>query len=149
MKIILLENVRTLGKRGDIVEVSGGYARNVLFPKKEAIEATRENLNNWKLRMAHEEKVAADRLKEAKALAGEIAGWTVEVEIKTGEGGKAFGSVSTKEIAEAVEKQYHKKVDKKKMELPVPIKGLGTYQVIVRLHPEVTAEMKVHVSEKQ
>lgn len=148
MKVILLENIRTLGKRGDVIEVSAGYARNVLFAKKQAIEATKENLNNWKLRTAHEEKVAAEHLEEAKALAQEMKDWKVEVQIKTGEGGRAFGSVSTKEIAEAVEKQYGKAIDKKKMEPDVPIKGLGVYDVKVKLHPEVTASLRVHVSEK-
>ena len=148
MKIILLADVKALGKKGEIVEVSQGYARNALLPKKLGVEATSANLNSLKLLKKHEEKVAAENLEAAQEFKKEIETWKVKVKIKTGEGGKVFGSVSTKEVADAAEKQYGKKIDKKKMELDVPIKSLGNYDVKIKLHPEVVATMQVHVSEK-
>ena len=148
MKIILLADVKALGKKGEIVEVSQGYARNALLPKKLGVEATSANLNSLKLLKKHEEKVAAENLEAAQEFKKEIETWKVEVKIKTGEGGKVFGSVSTKEVADAAAKQYGKKIDKKKMELDVPIKSLGNYDVKIKLHPEVVATMQVHVSEK-
>ena len=148
MKIILLADVKALGKKGEIVEVSQGYARNALLPKKLGVEATSANLNSLKLLKKHEEKVAAENLEAAQEFKKEIETWKVEVKIKTGEGGKVFGSVSTTEVADAAEKQYGKKIDKKKMELDVPIKSLGNYDVKIKLHPEVVATMQVHVSEK-
>ena len=148
MKIILLADVKALGKKGEIVEVSQGYARNALLPKKLGVEATSANLNSLKLLKKHEEKVAAENLEAAQEFKMDIEYWKVEFKIKTGEGGKVFGSVSTKEVADAAEKQYGKKIDKKKMELDVPIKSLGNYDVKIKLHPEVVATMQVHVSEK-
>ena len=148
MKVILLADVKALGKKGEIVEVSQGYARNALLPKKLGVEATSANLNSLKLLKKHEEKVAAENLEAAQEFKKEIETWKVEVQIKTGEGGKVFGSVSTKEVADAAEKQYGKKIDKKKMELDVPIKSLGNYDVKIKLHPEVVATMQGHVSEK-
>ena len=148
MKVILLEDVKSIGKKGEIIEASDGYAKNFLFKKKLGIEATADNRNNLKLQKKHEEKVAAENLEAAQEFKKEIETWKVEVKIKTGEGGKVFGSVSTKEVADAAEKQYGKKIDKKKMELDVPIKSLGNYDVKIKLHPEVVATMQVHVSEK-
>ena len=101
MKVILLEDVKALGKKGQTVNVSDGYARNMLLPKKLGIEATAKNLNELKLQKAHEDKVAAEQLAEAQAFAKEIEDKQVTVAIKVGEGGKVFGSVSAKEIAEA------------------------------------------------
>ena len=148
MKVILLADVKPHGKKGDIVEVSDGYARNVLFKKKQGVEATPANLNNLKLQNEHADKVAAENLAEAQALSKKIADWLVETSLKTGEGGRTFGSISSKEIAEAVEKQYSTKLDKKKFILDEPIKSLGTHEVGVRLHPQVTATLRVHVAEE-
>ena len=148
MKVILLADVKPHGKKGDVVEVSDGYARNVLFRKKQGVEATPKNLNDLKLQNANREKVAAENLADAKALAKEMESWTVECAIKTGEGGRAFGSVSTKEIAEAAKAQYKRTIDKKKIIIDEPLKALGTYEVKVKLHPKVTAALSVHVSEK-
>ncbi len=148
MKVILLQDVKALGKKGDVVEVSPGYARNAILPKKLGVEATAANLNSLKLEKKHEEKVAAENLATAQELKKEIEEWKVEVKIKAGEDGKVFGSVSTKEIAEACEKQYGQKIDKKKMVLDVPIKALGGYDVKVKLHPQVSATMHVSVSAK-
>ena len=147
MKVILLSDVKSLGKKDEIVNVSDGYARNMLLPKKLAVEATGKALNDLKARKAYEAKVAAENLEEAKAQAAELDGKTVFVHIKVGSGGKTFGSVSTKEIAEAVESQLGKTVDRKKMGLGAPIKELGVTEVPVRLHPQVTATIKVEVKE--
>ena len=148
MKVILLQDVKSQGKKGDIIEVSEGYARNMLIKKKLGVEATPEALNNLKLQNKHEEKVAAENLADAKAFAEEIKDWLVETKIKTGEGGRTFGSVSSKEIAAAVNKQYGKTIDKKKIQLEEPIRSLGTHEVKVKLHPQVTATLRVHVGEE-
>ena len=147
MKVILLEDVKALGKKGQTVNVSDGYARNMLLPKKLGIEATAKNLNELKLQKAHEDKVAAEQLAEAQAFAKEIEDKQVTVAIKVGEGGKVFGSVSAKEIAEAAKEQLGYDIDKKKMQLPNPIKVLGTTEVPIRLHTKVTAKLKVIVKE--
>ncbi len=147
MKVILLEDVKSLGKRGQIVNVSDGYARNMLIPKKLGAEATPKNLNDLKLQKAHEEKVAQENLEAARAFGERISASQVRVAIKTGEGGKAFGSVSAKEIAEAAKEQLGFELDKKKLVLEGPIKELGVFQVAVKLHPQVTAQLKVQVEE--
>jgi large subunit ribosomal protein L9 len=148
MKVILLQDVKSQGKKGDIIEVSEGYARNMLIKKKLGVEATPEALNNLKLQNKHEEKVAAENLADAKAFAEEIKDWLVETKIKTGEGGRTFGSVSSKEIAAAVTKQYGKSIDKKKIQLDEAIRSLGTHEVKVKLHPQVIATLRVHVGEE-
>ncbi len=145
MKVILLADVKPHGKKGDVVEVSDGYARNVLFKKKQGVEATPANLNNLKLQNEHADKVAAENLAEAKQLSSTISDWLVETTLKVGEGDRTFGSVSAKEIAEAVEKQYGQKLDKKKFVVDEPIRTLGTHEVAVKLHPQVTATLRVHV----
>lgn len=147
MKVILLADVKSLGKKGDMVNVSDGYARNMLFPKKLGVEANAKNLNDLKLQNAHADKVAQEQLDAAKALAEDIAKKSITVSIKVGEGGKTFGSVSTKEIAEAAKEQLGLELDKKKIQLPSPIKALGVTAVPIKLHPKVTAELKVHVKE--
>lgn len=147
MKCILLADVKSLGKKGDIVEVSTGYARNMLLPKKLGVEATPANLNNLKLQNQHAKKVAAENLAAAQAFAKEMEEWLVETTIKTGEGGRTFGSVSSKEIASSIKKQYNKDVDKKKIQLQEPIRTLGVHEVKIKLHPEVTATVRVHVGE--
>lgn len=147
MKVILLEDVKSLGKKGEIVNVSDGYARNMLLPKKLGLEATNKNLNDLKLKKAHEDKVAQENLEAARAFAEELKGKEVVVTMKVGEGGRTFGSVSTKEIAEAAKKQLGYDIDKKKMQLAAPIRELGTTMVPVKLHPKVTGELKVIVRE--
>ncbi|MBR0382344.1 MAG: 50S ribosomal protein L9 [Eubacterium sp.] len=145
MKVILLEDVKSLGKKGDLVEVNNGYARNYILPKKLGVEASKKNINDLKLAKAHEEKVAAAQLEEAKELAGKLAEKAVTISIKVGEGGKAFGAVSSKEIAAAVKDQLNLAVDKKKIVVKEPIKTVGEHEVKVKLHPEVTAQLKVNV----
>ena len=147
MKVILLEDVKSLGKKGQMVDVSDGYARNFIISKKKGIEATAKNMNDLKLQKAHEDKMAAQRLEEAKLFAAEIAKAEVVLELKVGEGGKLFGAVSPKEIAQAAKEQLNMDLDKKKLVLPNPIKTVGTTSVAVKLHPQVTAELKVIVKE--
>ena len=147
MKVILLEDVKSLGKKGQLVDVSDGYARNFILSKKKGIEATAKNMNDLKLQKVHEDKLAAQRLEEAKLFAAEIAKAEVVLELKVGEGGKLFGAVSSKEIAQAAKEQLNMELDKKKLVLPNPIKTVGTTSVSVKLHPQVTAELKVVVKE--
>lgn len=148
MKVILLEDVKSLGKKGEVVKVSDGYARNLLFPKKLGIEATAKNMNDLKLKNQHAEKIAQENLEAAKALAEEIGTKEVTVAIKTGEGGKTFGSVSSKEIAAAAKEQIGMELDKKKLQLPEGgLKSLGVYEVGIKLHPQVTGTLKVKVAE--
>lgn len=147
MKVILLEDVKSLGKKGQMVDVSDGYARNFIISKKKGVEATAKNMNDLKLQKAHEDKMAAQRLEEAKLFAAEIVKAEVVLELKVGEGGKLFGAVSSKEIAQAAKEQLNMDLDKKKLVLPNPIKTVGTTSVAVKLHPQVTAELKVIVKE--
>ena len=147
MKVILLADVKTLGKKGEIVEVSDGYARNMILPKKLGVEATSKNLNDLKLQNQHAKKVAEENLEAAQKFAEELKDKKIEVKMKAGEGGRTFGSISTKEISEAAKKQLNLELDKKKMVLKDPIKALGTYEVAIKLHPQVTGTFTVHVSE--
>lgn len=147
MEIVLLEDVKALGKKGQIVKVNDGYARNFILPKKLGVEATAKNLNDLKLQKANEEKVAAEQLAEAKALAEKIGELSVTLKMKAGEGGRAFGSVSSKEIAVAAKDQLGLEIDKKKMVLPEAIKTFGTHEVPVKLHKDVTAKLTVKVTE--
>lgn len=148
MKVILLENVKSLGKKGEIVNVNDGYARNFILPKKLGVEATGKNLNDLKLQKNNEKKVAQENLDAAKELAAELSAGKVELAIKVGEGGRTFGSVSSKEIAVAVKDQMQLDIDKKKIQLKESNKSLGTHIVTVKLHPEVSAELKVVVKEE-
>ena len=147
MKVILLEDVKSLGKKGQIVNVSDGYARNRILPKKLGVEATSKNLNDLKLRKANEEKVAQENLDAAKAFAEELSTKEVILTLKVGEGGRTFGSVSSKEISEAAKKQLNLDIDKKKLQMENPIRNLGVTNVPVRLHPKVTGSLKVWVKE--
>jgi len=144
----LLEDVKSLGKKGEVVNVNDGYARNLLFKKNLGIEATKQNLNDLKLQKQNNDKLEAERLEEAKKLAKELEEKEVVLAIKTGSDGRVFGSVSTKEIAEAAKEQLGYELDKKKMHLKDAIKSIGTFHVPVKLHPKVTVELKVVVKEK-
>ncbi len=149
MKVILLEDVKKLGKKGDLVDVSDGYARNMLLKKKLGIEATSKNINDLKLQKAHQDKVAAEQLAAAKELAGEIGSKSIAMTMKVGNNGKAFGTISTKEMAQAVKDQLGYDLDKKKFSVDTPVKALGSYVVKIKLHPKVTAELKLDVSEEK
>ena len=148
MKVILLQDVKSLGKKGDLVEVNAGYARNFILPKKLGIEATNKNINDLKLQKAHQDKVAAQQLADAQELAADIEKKSVDVQMKVGEGGKTFGAISTKEIAAAAKDQLGLELDKKKISVDEPIKSLGVHNVKIKLHPKVVATLKVKVSEK-
>lgn len=148
MKIILLEDVKSLGKKGEIVNVSDGYATNFVLPKKLGVEANQKNLNELKNQKKRDEKAAQELLEEMQELAKKIAEKPVEVSMKAGEGGRVFGSVSSKEIATAAKDQLGFSIDKKKIQLAEPIKAFGYTDVPVKLHPQVTATLRVHVSEK-
>ena len=147
MKIILLQDEKKLGKKGDIIEVSEGYARNFVIPKKIGVEATPKNLNDLKLQKSNEAKVAQEQLDQAKAMAELLTTKEVIVSIKAGENGRTFGSVSTKEIGQALKAQTGIEVDKKKLVLPEAIKSFGVYEVPIKLHPKVTGTIKVKVTE--
>lgn len=147
MKVILLQDVKSLGKKDDIVEVTDGYAKNFIFKKKLGIEATSGNLNDLKLKKANDEKVAAQNLADAKEFAKVVEAKTVILKLKAGEGGKTFGSVSSKEIAQEAKAQFDMELDKKKIVIDEPIKSFGTFEIPVKLHPLVTATLKVKVEE--
>ena len=147
MEVILLQDVKSLGKKGEIVKVNDGYARNFILPKKLGVEKTDKALHELKLQKAAEEKRQQEILEEAQALAKNIEAGSIMLKIKAGEGGRTFGSVSTKEIAVALKEQLQLEIDKKKLQLADPIRNFGTYHVPVRLHPKVTAEITVKVEQ--
>lgn len=147
MEVILLEDVKSLGKKGQIVKISDGYARNFVLPKKLGLEATPKNLNDLKLKKANEDKIAKEKLEAAKEFAKVLEESTVVVKIKSGEGGRTFGSVSSKEIAQEAKKQLDFDIDKKKIVLDEPIRTLGTHVIQIKLHKDVTAKMNVKVQE--
>ena len=148
MKIILLQDEKKLGKKGDIIEASDGYARNYILPKKIGVEATAKNMNELKLQKANDEKIAKEHLDAAKALAARLEEKQVVVKIRGGEGGRTFGSVSSMEIAAACLEQHDIEIDKKKIQLPENLKNFGNYEVAVKLHPQVTAKLTVKVTEE-
>ena len=147
MQVVLLEDVKSLGKKGQIVNVNDGYARNFILKKNLGVEATAKKLNDLKLQKANAEKIAAEQLAAAKELAEKLEGMSVTLSMKAGEGGKAFGSVSGKEIAAAAKEQLNLEIDKKKLVLPEAIKTFGTHEVPVKLHKDVTGKLTVKVVE--
>lgn len=147
MKVILLEDVKSLGKKGDVVNINDGYARNFILPKKLGVEANNKNMNDLKLQKAKEEKIAKEQLEAAQAFAKEMEEDVVVVSIKAGEGGRTFGSISSKEIAQSYKEQKGKEIDKKKIVLPEPIRSFGVFEVGVKLHPKVTGTLRVKVTE--
>ena len=148
MKVILLQDVKSLGKKGDIVEGNDGYARNFLLKTKKGVEANNKNMNDLKLHKANQDKIAQEQLEAARELGKKLEESKVTVSIKTGEGGRAFGSVSSKEIAAAAQEQLGLDIDKKEGQLKEQLKSLGTFHVPVKLHPKVTAELTVNVTEE-
>ena len=148
MQVILLEDVKSLGKKGEIVKVSDGYAKNFVIPKKLGVEATQKNLNELKNQQKRDSILAQQRLDEAKAYGEKISKETVQLTMKAGESGRVFGSVSTKEIVTAAKAQFGFDIDKKKLQMPEPIKSFGTYEIPVKLHPQVTSVLKVCVKEQ-
>ena len=147
MKVILLEDVKALGKKGQVVDISDGYAKNFILKKKLGLEANSANMSELKLQKAREEKIAKQQLEAARELAAALEGKSVTVQIKAGENGKAFGSVSSKEIAAAYQQQCGLELDKKKIQLPEAIRTFGVHEVPVKLHPQVTGKLTVKVQE--
>lgn len=147
MEVILLEDVKSLGKKGEVVKVSDGYASNFILPKKLGVEANKANLQNLKNQQKRDAQAAAEQLAQAQALAAQIEAGSVRLTMKAGEGGRVFGSVASKEIAEEAGKQLKLPIDKKKLVLEEPIRAFGTFEVPVKLHPQVTATLKVVVTE--
>lgn len=148
MKVILLEDVKNVGKKGQVIEANDGYARNCLLKKKLGVEATSANMNDLKLKNNNDAKIAKEQLEAAKQFAKDLEDKSVTLAIKAGEGGKTFGSVSSKEIAAAYKEQCGVEIDKKKIQLPEAIRSFGVYEVPVKLHPQVTGTLKVKVTEK-
>lgn len=148
MKVILNEDVKKVGKKGEIVEISDGYARNFIIKKGLGVEATGANMNNLKLQKQNEEKIAAQNLEDAKELKTAIEEKAVTLTMKAGEGGKPFGSVSSKEIAAAYKEQHNIELDKKKIQLPETLKSFGSFEVPIKLHPQVSATLNVKVKEQ-
>ena len=148
MKVILLEDVKSIGKKGQIIDANDGYARNFLFKKKLAVEATNANMNDLKLQKNNDIKVAKEQHEAALAFAKELEEKEIKLSIKAGEGGRTFGSVSSKEIAQAFKEQCGVEIDKKKIKIPEAIKSFGAYDVKVKLHPQVTGTLRVKVVEK-
>ena len=147
MKVILLEDVKSLGKKGEIVNVNDGYARNFLIKTGKGVEANNKNLNDLKLQKANAQKIEDQKLAEARELSEKLSGLSVTVSMKAGEGGKAFGSVSGKEISKAIADQLKMEIDKKKFLMPEPLKTFGTHEVPIKLHKDVTAKLAVKVVE--
>ena len=144
MKVILLESV---GKKGELVNASDGYAKNFLFPKKLAVEATKSNLNDFELKQKAEAKRKKEELEQAQNMAKELENKTVTVKVKTGENGKLFGSVTNKEVAEEIVKQTGMQIDKKKVSIGDPIKMVGERTAVIKLHPKVSAEITIKIVE--
>ena len=147
MEVIILKDVKSLGKKGEIVKVNDGYARNFILPKKLGVEKTDKALHELKLQKAAEERRQQEILEEAQNLAKQIEAGNIVLKMKAGEGGRTFGSVSTKEIVGALKEQLKVEIDKKKLQLAEPIRNFGTYHVPVRLHQKVTAEVTVKVEQ--
>ena len=142
MKVILLQDIKSLGKKGDIVETAEGYGRNYLLPRKEASAA---NLNQAKQDQANAARRAAQKKDEATVLAAQIEKVTVTLKVRVGDNGKMFGSVASKDVAEALIEQTKLDIDRRKIELKTPVKGLGNYTAVAKLHPEIAAEFAVVV----
>lgn len=148
MKVIFLKDVKGKGKKGDVKEVSDGYARNFLLPKKYAVEASAHNIKE--LDEKNESKKFKDKQEydEAVLLGKQMEDINVEIFSKAGEGGRLFGSITSKDIAEQLKKKNNIEVDKRKIELPEPIRTLGTYRVDIKIHPKVTTTIRVTAKEK-
>lgn len=147
MKVILLEDVKSLGKKNEIVEVAEGYGRNFLLPKKLAKEANNANVNQAKAVAATAAHHAAVRKDEAVVLAAQMQKISIKIPVKTGANGKMFGNVTSKDVADALKAQYDLEVDRRKIELKPPVKELGVYTAVAKLHPDVNAEFKVQIVE--
>lgn len=147
MKVVLLQDVKSLGKKGDLVNAATGYARNFLLAKGLAVEADAKAMNELKTKKAAEDFHKAQELKAAQNLADELSDKTIKIKAKAGSAGRLFGSVTTKEIAAAINEQFGCEIDKKKVSIDADIKTFGTYNVLVKLPQGVSAKLFVAVSE--
>ncbi|MGM9539257.1 50S ribosomal protein L9 [Anaerovibrio sp.] len=145
MKVILLQDVKKVGNKGDIVEVSEGYGRNFLLPKKFAQEATAENLNVAKAKAGSAARKKAQDNDEAKLMAAQLSKLTVKIPVKVGANGRLFGSVTGKDVADVLKKQHNIDMDKRKIALKAEITGPGSYEAVIKVHPEITSTIKVEV----
>ncbi|MGG3800408.1 50S ribosomal protein L9 [Metabacillus fastidiosus] len=148
MKVIFLKDVKGKGKKGEVKNVADGYAHNFLLKQNLAVEATNANVKTLDAQKKKEEVIAAEELEQSKELKETLEKLTVELTAKSGEGGRLFGSITSKQIADELNKSHKIKIDKRKIELPDAIRSLGYTNVPVKLHPEVTATVKVHVKEQ-
>ena len=148
MKVILLQDVKKMGKKGDVIEASDGYARNYLFPRKLAEEATANALHVVNAKKENERKKKLAELEAAQKLAAELKGKEVSIEAKAGESGRLFGAITNKDVAEVINSQFNLSIDKKKIVVNT-IKVAGTYEVEVKLYPELSTKMKVNIVPKQ
>jgi len=147
MKLILLEDVKSVGKKGELINASEGYAKNFLLPRKLAVEATKGNMNEYESRQKADEKRKQEELEQAKEIAKELEEKVVTIKVKTGGNGKLFGSVTNKEVADAIAEQTQLPIDKKKVAIGDPIKMIGERTATVKLHPKVSAEVTIKVEE--
>ncbi len=147
MKVILLQDVKALGKKGDIVNTSDGYARNFLFPKKMALEATDGNLNTANARKESERKQKIKETEAAQELVNELKKKELLLKVKTGEGGRLFGAITSKDVSEAIKKQLGLEIDKKKIVMD-NIKGTGLYEAEIKVYPEISGRLKIRVDEE-
>ncbi|BCZ49452.1 50S ribosomal protein L9 [Clostridium gelidum] len=142
MKVILLQEIKKVGKKGDVIEASDGYARNFLFPRKLAQEASDSNMHILNNKRENERKEKLAQLEAAQKLAGELKGKEITIKAKAGESGKLFGAITSKDVAELIKAQYKIEIDKKKIIMDT-IKLAGGYDIEVKIYPEVSTKMKV------
>ena len=145
MKVILKDNIKGVGKKNEVINASDGYARNFLFPKNLAVEATQENMQKLNSQNQAKQYRKDQEKEQAQEIAKKLETLTVEIKVQAGENGKIFGSVSSKEVAESLEKQYKIAIDKKKIEIKEPIKVLGTRTIEARLFEGVIGKIKINV----
>ncbi|TMU83896.1 50S ribosomal protein L9 [Bacillus sp. BHET2] len=148
MKVIFLKDVKGKGKKGEVKNVADGYAHNFLLKKGLAVEATNANMGQLEGQQKKEQQVAQEELEEAKSLKATLEDITVEMKAKSGEGGRLFGSITSKQIADSLKKEHEIKIDKRKIEMNDAIRALGYTNVPVKLHTDVSATLKVHVTEE-
>ncbi|MCI6869487.1 MAG: 50S ribosomal protein L9 [Selenomonadales bacterium] len=146
MKVILQQDIKSVGKKGDIVEVSEGYGRNFLLPKKFAIEATAVNLNVAKAKAGSAARKKAQDTDEAKLMASQLSKIEVTIPVKIGENGRLFGSVGGKDVAEVLKKKHNIDIDKRKITLKTEVTGVGTYEAVIKVHPEITSTIKINIA---
>ena len=146
MKVILQQDIKSVGKKGDIVEVSEGYGRNFLLPKKFAIEATAANLNVAKAKAGSAARKKAQDTDEAKLMASQLSKIEVTIPVKIGENGRLFGSVGGKDVAEVLKKKHNIDIDKRKITLKTEVTGVGTYEAVIKVHPEITSTIKINIA---